>query len=168
MKDNEIIAIVAIGDNFEIGKDNQLLWRIPEDLKRFKSLTMGHPIIMGRKTRESLPRPLPGRTNIVITRNPDYESEGCLIASTPEEAIEIARRVPGGDKIFIIGGGEIYNRMFPLVDRLEITHVYEDYEEADTWFPEITMEEWKLAEMSDLNDIEGLPVYGFETYLRKI
>ncbi len=167
MKNSEIIAIVAIGDDFEIGMKNELLWRIPEDLKRFKALTSGHPVIMGRKTRDSLPKPLPGRTNIVISRNPDYESEGCLTAKTPEEAIEIARQADGADKIFIIGGGQVYKQTFPYLDRIEITHVYDNKEGADTWFPRITEEEWELTEISEPMTGAGNLRYAFKTYRRR-
>ncbi|MDE7462379.1 MAG: dihydrofolate reductase [Muribaculaceae bacterium] len=161
----EICAIVAMGDDREIGYENKLIWRISEDLKRFKALTMGHPIVMGRKTFESLPKPLPGRTNIVITRNPDYTPEGCVIAHSIEEALELAANSEGGDKIFIIGGGEIYKQAFPLLNRLEITHIHEN-SDADTFFPQVTMQEWTLTDQSDIKEtLDGIN-YTFESYKR--
>lgn len=161
----EICAIVAMGDDREIGYENKLIWRISEDLKRFKALTMGHPIVMGRKTFESLPKPLPGRTNIVITRNPEYAPEGCVIAHSIEKALELAANSEGGDKIFIIGGGEIYKQAFPLLNRLEITHIHEN-SDADTFFPQFTMQEWTLTDKSDIKEtLDGIN-YTFESYKR--
>lgn len=165
-KAHELIAIVAMGDDFEIGFNGDLLWRISDDLKRFKKLTMGHPVIMGRKTRDSLPKALPGRTNIVMTRNESYEAPDTLTAHSIEEAIEIAGKAEGSDKIFIIGGGEIYREAFPLLDTLEITHVYDSPEDADTFFPEVTPNEWDLVKMSELNETPDGLVYGFEKYNR--
>ena len=166
MNTNEICAIVAMGDDFEIGYNGDLIWRIKEDLKRFKQLTMGHPIIMGRKTRDSLPKALPGRTNIVITRNHDYSAPDTLVAHSVEEAIQLASRSEGADKIFIIGGGQIYEEAFPLIDTLEITHVYDTPENADTFFPEITMEDWELIHMSEVHQSPDGLRYGFESYRR--
>lgn len=156
-----------MGDNLEIGYNGDLIWHIKEDLKRFKSLTMGHPIIMGRKTRDSLPKALPGRTNIVITRNPDYSAPDSLTAHSLTDALNLARQAEGSDKIFIIGGGQIYEEAFPILDRLEITHVYDSPENVDTYFPEVSMDDWELTEMSDTYESpEGLD-YGFESFKRK-
>lgn len=163
---HEIYAIVAMGDDFEIGFNGDLIWRIKEDLKRFKSLTMGHPIIMGRKTRDSLPKALPGRTNIAITRNPDYSAPDTLIAHSLSEALELAKNAEGSDKIFIIGGGQIYEEAFPILDCLEITHVYETPDEVDTFFPEVTIDDWELTEMTDLFETPGCLEYRFESYKR--
>lgn len=166
MKTNEICAIVAMGDNFEIGYNGDLIWRIKEDLKRFKQLTTGHPIIMGRKTRDSLPKALPGRTNIVITRNPGYSAADTLVAHSLEEALDMARRADGSDKIFIIGGGQIYEEAFPLLDSIEVTHIYDIRKNADTFFPAIFSEDWKLSKTTDLfRTPDGLS-YGFESYHR--
>ncbi|MDE6805877.1 MAG: dihydrofolate reductase [Muribaculaceae bacterium] len=166
MKTNEICAIVAMGDNFEIGYNGDLIWRIKEDLKRFKQLTTGHPIIMGRKTRDSLPKALPGRTNIVITRNPGYSAADTLVAHSLEEALDMARRADGSDKIFIIGGGQIYEEAFPLLDSIEVTHIYDIQQNADTFFPAISSEDWKLSNTTDLfRTPDGLS-YGFESYHR--
>lgn len=129
-----ISAIAAIGENRELGKDNQLLWRIPEDLKRFRELTAGHPIIMGRKTYESIGRPLPQRTNIIITRNQDFKAEGCIVIGSVEEAIAKAKEVDQ-QEIFIIGGGEIYKQAMPLIDKLYLT-VVKGNKEADVFFPD--------------------------------
>ncbi len=163
---HEIYAIVAMGDNFEIGYNGDLIWRIKEDLKRFKSLTMGHPIIMGRKTRDSLPKALPGRTNIAITRNQDYSAPDTLIAHSLSEAIELAKKAEGSDKIFVIGGGQIYEEAFPLLDRLEITHVYDTPEEVDTFFPKVSINDWSLTDMSEMYETEDGLQYDFESFKR--
>ncbi len=155
-----------MGDDFEIGYNGDLIWRIKEDLKRFKSLTMGHPIIMGRKTRDSLPKALPGRTNIAITRNPDYSAPDTLIAHSLSEAIELAKKAAGSDKIFIIGGGQIYEEAFPLLDRLEITHVYDTPDEVDTFFPKVTIDDWEQTEKSEMFETEDGLRYDFESFKR--
>ncbi len=162
----EIYAIVAMGDDFEIGFNGDLIWRIKEDLKRFKSLTMGHPIIMGRKTRDSLPKALPGRTNIVVTRNPDYYAEDTLVAHSLTEALELARKAEGADKIFIIGGGQIYEEAFPILDKLEVTHIYDTPDNVDTFFPEFTPDGWELTYKSELFETPSGMNYGFESYSR--
>ncbi len=137
----KVSIIAAIGKNRELGKDNKLLWHIKEDLQRFKSLTSGHPIIMGRKTWESLPfKPLPNRTNIVITRNSDSSfARGRLakLTGSLEEAVEVAKNAPGSEKTFIIGGGQIYKEALEkgLVDKLYLTLVDAD-SGADTFFPD--------------------------------
>lgn len=123
-----------------LGIKNGLLWKIEGDLPRFKTLTTGHPIIMGHKTYESIGRPLPNRTNIVITRNPDFKPEGVLVVSSIKEALGVAREsvkhsVFNTKEIFVIGGGEIYKQALPFVDRLYLTIVYNE-PEADTFFPD--------------------------------
>jgi len=137
MKKPRICAVVAIGKNRELGKGGKLLWHIPEDLKRFKALTMGHPVIMGRKTFESIVRyiggPLPGRTNIVITRDANWSHEGVLVFKTLEEAIEKAKELDA-EEIHIGGGAQIYEQALPLIDKLYLTLI--DAEgEADIFFP---------------------------------
>ncbi len=117
-----------------VGKQNDLLFKIPEDFQRMKALTMGHPIIMGRKTYESIGRPLPKRTNIVVTSK-NQKIEGCIVVHSLEEALEKAKESEGNDEIFIFGGGEIWRQAMPLVDRLYITIVKGDYN-ADTFFPD--------------------------------
>lgn len=131
-----MLSIIAvIGKNRELGKDEKLLWHIPGDLPRFKKLTMGHPVIMGRKTFESIGRPLPGRTNIVITRDPSYTSEGAIITSSLDEAIEKGKAVPGAEEIFVIGGGQIFAQVIDKTDKLYLT-VVDETADADTFFPD--------------------------------
>ncbi|MGB9130469.1 MAG: dihydrofolate reductase [Thiobacillus sp.] len=131
-KKPRISVIAALAKNRVIGIENRLPWRLPEDLAHFKALTLNHPILMGRKTFESLGRPLPGRTNIVITRNPDYKPEGCLVAASISAAIALCT---DADEIFFIGGADLYAQAIPLADRLYLTEV--DVEAAgDAWFPD--------------------------------
>lgn len=127
--------IAAIGRNRELGRGNDLVWKIPEDLKRFKEKTRGHPIIMGRKTFESIGKPLPGRTNIVITRDTKWTREGVLTAESLDEALGMAAFADGGDETFIIGGAQIYTLGLAVADRLYLTLV-DDAKDADTYFPE--------------------------------
>lgn len=133
MKNPKIAVVVAMDRKRGIGKDNKLPWNIPEDLKHFRALTSGHPIIMGRKTFESIGRPLPNRTNIVITRDSTYKHEGCTIIHSIEEAIEYAKK-KDNEVIFIIGGGQIFSRSLALADTLYLTIVDGDFE-TDTFFP---------------------------------
>lgn len=135
-----VVIIAAVGRNGVIGADNRLPWRIPEDLARFKELTMGHAIVMGRSTFESIGRPLPGRTNIVLTRRDDWSHEGVRVAGSLDEALEMAE---GEDQdVFIAGGAEVYRAALPIADRLEITEV--DAEpDGDTIFPPVDWSRWK-------------------------
>jgi dihydrofolate reductase len=133
----KISVIAAIGKNRAIGKDNQLLWQIPGDLPRFKSLTLGHPVIMGRKTWESIPekfRPLPGRTNIVITRDSSYDAPGAVLAQSFPEALSRARDAEGSEEIFAIGGQQVYECALPFATNLYLTLV-DDEKEGDAFFP---------------------------------
>ncbi|MDP3953605.1 MAG: dihydrofolate reductase [bacterium] len=132
----KISAIAAIGkyDN-SLGKDKELIWRLSADLKRFKSLTMGHPIIMGRKTYESIGQTLPGRTNIVITRNPDYRAEGAVVVSSLEEALTKAKEADK-EEIFVIGGGEIFKQALPITDKLYLTLIDDQAQGPDIFFPD--------------------------------
>ena len=134
-----VSLIAALAKNRVIGIENRLPWRLPEDLAHFKALTLGHPILMGRKTFESLGRPLPGRRNIVITRNADYQSAGCEIAMSIPEAIALCAEA---EEIFFIGGAELYKQVFPLVDRLYLTEVQIEAQ-GDAWFPEFDRTEFK-------------------------
>lgn len=136
MKKKPLISIVvAISEgNRTIGKDNKLPWHIPEDLKRFKEITSGHPIIMGRKTFESIGRPLPNRTNIIVTRDTNYQVKNCVIVNSLEKAIEQASTIES-EEIFIIGGGQIFKEALPLVDKLYLT-VVKSQIEGDVFFPE--------------------------------
>lgn len=137
--ESTVSIIAAIGKNRELGAKNKLLWHIPGELPRFKRITMGHPIIMGRKTFESIGRPLPGRTNIVITRDSSFVREGVLVASSIEEAVEKAKEAPGSEEIFIIGGGQVYSQALKFTDKLYLTLVDKDFPEADAFFPEYSL-----------------------------
>ncbi len=159
-----ISIIVAIAANNGIGKDNDLLWHISADLKRFKKITEGSPVIMGKRTYYSLPiRPLPKRLNMVLTDQFEETIEGCEMAYSIEDAIN---KMPVDKENFIIGGGTIYKQFMPFARRLYITRVFKDFD-ADTFFPEISLAEWEL-ESNDLvaddpqNDFE----YAFEIYTR--
>lgn len=127
-----ISVIAAVARNGVIGVDNRLPWRLPEDLAHFKALTLGHPVLMGRRTFESLGRPLPGRSNVVITRNPDYRPAGCLVAASLADAIALC---PEAEEVFFIGGAELYAQAIPLADRLYLTEVAIDAE-GDARFPD--------------------------------
>ncbi|MWB95746.1 dihydrofolate reductase [Flavobacterium sp. GA093] len=159
-----IIMIAAVAENNALGKNNELVWHLPNDFKRFKELTSHHHIIMGRKTFESFPKPLPNRTHIVITRQEDYKPEGCIIVDTIEKAIAIC---PNNEDSFIIGGGEIYALGMPLTDIIEITRVHHTFD-ADTFFPEIKEEDWLLVESeSNFKDEKHLYDYTYETYIKR-
>lgn len=159
-----IILIAAVAQNNAIGLNNDLLWHLPNDFKRFKTLTTGHYIIMGRKTFESFPKPLPNRTHIVISRQDNYNPNGCIVVKNINEAIGIC---PKDENIYIIGGGEIYNLSMQLSDKIELTRVYENFE-ADTFFPEINPEEWIITKSEpQLKDEKHLFDYTYETYVRK-
>src|SRR4051812_33776838 len=137
MNNQKVSIIVAIDEKRGIGKNNDLLFRIPEDFKRMKGLSSGHPIIMGRKNFESIGRVLPNRTNIIVTRSNDYTVDGAVVVHSLEEAIEAAKKSPGADEIIVFGGGQIYKEALEkgLVDRLYLTLVKGDFG-ADTFFPE--------------------------------
>lgn len=144
----EIIIIVAVAHNGAIGRNGDLLFHISEDLRRFKALTMGYPVIMGRKTFESFPKgPLPGRRNIVITRNQNYDREGIETADSLEGAINLCR---DAEKIFIIGGGEIYRQAIGIADVIELTAIETDVNDADTFFPDIDKGQWHLSYESEI------------------
>lgn len=131
--------IAALAKNRVIGIENRLPWKLPEDLAHFKALTIGHPILMGRKTFESLGRPLPGRRNIVITRNADYAPVGCEIAPSIPAAIDLCE---GAQEIFFIGGAELYKQVLPLVDRMYLTEVQIEAQ-GDAWFPEFDIKAFR-------------------------
>jgi dihydrofolate reductase len=136
-----IIIIAAVAENNALGKNNDLVWHLPDDFKRFKLLTSGHYIVMGRKTFESFPKPLPNRIHVIVTRQKTYTPEGCLIANTLQEAIQLC---PKNEDTYIIGGGEIYNQSIGIADILEITRVHHTFD-ADTFFPEIDPTVWQLT-----------------------
>ncbi len=138
----KISLIVAMAQNRVIGRDNQLPWRLSADLQHFKALTMGKPVIMGRKTWESLGRPLPGRTNIVITRDVGYQAEGCVVVHSVEQALEV---VAGSDEAMVIGGANLYRQLLDRADRLYLTLVRADVE-GDTRLPEFDLTQWHEVE----------------------
>jgi dihydrofolate reductase len=142
-----ITIVVAVGQKNEIGGSGDLLWVLPKDMNHFKNITWGHHVLMGRKTYESIPgkfRPLAGRPNIVVSRDPSLKSEGCKNVVTIEEGIEFAK-INGEEDLMIIGGGEIYNLTYPLTDRIYLTRVHHTFPEADTHFPEIEMDKWETV-----------------------
>lgn len=159
-----VILIVAAAENNALGKDNKLLWHLPDDFKRFKKVTTGHPIIMGRKTFESLPGILPGRTHIVISRRKNYAPDGCIVVDSIENALKITPKEVG---VFIIGGGEIYRQSMAFADKIDLTRVHQNFE-ADTFFPEINPDEWQLSqsEFHPKDDKHAFD-FTFETYTRR-
>lgn len=157
-----ISLIVAIASNGVIGKDNRLPWRLPGDLAYFKRITMGHTIVMGRKTYESIGKPLPGRQNVIVTRNRHFKSEGCIVINSLEEALKLAEN----DEVFIIGGAEIYSQAISIVERLYITHVNKEFE-GDTYFPQIDSGKWKIISREEGETNEKNPYeYSFLIYER--
>ena len=158
-----ITLIAAAGINNELGKDNDLVWHLPIDFKRFKELTTNHHIIMGRKTFESFPKLLPNRIHIIITRNATYQAEGAIIVHSMKEAL---RLVNNDDQPFIIGGGEIYKIGMDVADKIELTRVYSSFD-ADTFFPEIPKDEWRLVkEEHHLKDDKHQFDFSFQTFVR--
>jgi dihydrofolate reductase len=131
----KVAAIAALGKNFELGAENRLLWHLPDDFAWFVKHTRGNPVVMGRKTMESLGKPLKNRMNIVISRHPEKIQEGFLYAESLEMGLNMAK-VQNTNEVFVIGGGEIYRQSLPLLDRLYLTLVYGDFPEADTFFPD--------------------------------
>lgn len=156
--------IVAAAENDAIGKDNQLIWHLSDDLKRFKKLTSGHHIIMGRKTFESFPKPLPNRTHIVITRQQDYKvPEGVIVVNSMEDAIDAARK---DSNPFVIGGGEIYKQALPFATKIELTRVHHEFE-ADAFFPKIDTTQWKeVSNTFHKKDDKHKYEFSFITYER--
>jgi dihydrofolate reductase len=162
---NNISIIVAIGKDYEIGKENQLLWHISNDLKHFKQITSGKPVIMGENTWFSLPRrPLPNRRNIVLTLDKSARFEGAEQMHSIEEAVAA---VKGEAEVFVIGGAMIYNQFMAVASKLYITHVLQNFD-ADTWFPVIEENSWTLTDKSEqfLDEASGLTYY-FAEYQRK-
>lgn len=152
----KIVLIAAVANNGVIGKDNQLIWNIPEDMAHFKTLTAGHTVLMGRKTWESLPprfRPLPGRRNIVITRQSDYVAPGADVANSLENGLHSASTA---ETVFVIGGAEIYAQALPVADELELTEV-DIAPEGDAWFPPFQTDEWREHERQSLISSSGIP-----------
>ena len=160
----KIAMIAALGKNRELGEGNKLIWKIPLDLKRFQDLTSGHPIIMGRKTYESIGRLLPNRTNIIITRDHDYEAEGCIVAHSADEALNAAK---SAEEAMVIGGSQIYKEFLPMANRMHLTIIDADFE-GDAYFPEYSIEEWEETEYEEHErDAENKYNYAFITLERK-
>ncbi|MBJ6367936.1 dihydrofolate reductase [Snuella sedimenti] len=164
-KDMELTIIVAAAENNAIGKDNKLIWHLSDDLKHFKNLTNGHHIIMGRKTFESFPKPLPNRTHVVITRQSNYTvPDGVIVVNNLEDAIDASK---DDNQPFIIGGGEIYKQAMHIADKIELTRVHANFE-ADTFFPEIDTTVWKETTKTFYEkDEKNEHNYSFLTYERK-
>ena len=158
-----ITIIAAVADNNALGRDNQLIWHLPSDLKRFKKVTSNHHVIMGRKTYESLGKPLPNRTNIIISRNTNFKAEGCVVVNSLQAAVEAAKE---DENPYILGGAEIYQQAILFADKLDITFVHHQFE-ADAFFPEIQTCVWKetSSEYFKADEI-NLYDYSFVTYQR--
>ncbi len=159
-----ITMIAAAAENNALGKDNELVWHLPDDFKRFKRLTTDHYIIMGRKTFESFPKLLPNRTHVVITRKEDYQPKDVIVVHSLEEALKVSKLDP---QPFIIGGGEIYKLGMKYADRIELTRVHNNFK-ADTYFPEINEDEWKLVkEQAHPQDEKHKHAFTYLTYDRR-
>ncbi|TPE42876.1 dihydrofolate reductase [Pontibacter mangrovi] len=137
-----IVIVVAAAENNVIGKDNDLIWYLPADLKHFKRLTMGHPMIMGRKTYEAIGKPLPGRTSIIVTSQKDFTAEGCIVVHSLEEAIAKGQELDP-EQVSIIGGANVYKQALPLTDKVYLTRVHHTFE-GDAYFPELPEDEWQV------------------------
>lgn len=160
-----LTIIAAVAKNNALGKNNDLIWHLPSDLKRFKKKTLGHHIIMGRKTFESLGRPLPNRTTVIITRDLGFKAEGCIVVHSLDEAIRVASSDPNP---FILGGGEIYKQALDQADLLDLTWVHHSFEDADTFFPEIDFSKWQEIEREDHEaDEDHQFSYSFVLYKKK-
>ncbi len=156
--------IAAVGKNGEIGIGDKLVWRMSEDLKRFKEITANHTVIMGRKTLESIGHALPNRENIVITRNPNYRCPNCIIVHSLEEALLISK---DNQETFIMGGGEIFEQALPFVEKMYLTVVDDKSEIADAYFPEIKLSDWQVTKASAGHNKESEPNFSFVIYERK-
>jgi dihydrofolate reductase len=158
-----ISLLVAMDKNRLIGVNNQLPWRLPADLAYFKKVTMGHPIVMGRKTFESIGKPLPGRKNIIITRNPHYQAENCEVYNSLSEAVQQYQ----DENVFVIGGAQIFNESLPFADKLYVTFIDHEFT-GDTYFPEINWSEWELESAAPgVTDEKNPYAYQFKVFVRK-
>ena len=158
----KISLIVAMAQNRVIGRDNQMPWHLSEDLKYFKRVTMGKPVIMGRNTFESIGKPLPGRPNIVISRNPDYDADGISVVSSVQDALELSEQLTELDdnaEVMIIGGAQIFVLTLPLAQRIYLTQLHAKVA-GDTYFPEFPAEDWRLAARED-HPAEGANPYAY-------
>lgn len=159
-----LTIIAAAAENNALGKDNDLVWHLPDDFKRFKRLTSGHHIIMGRKTFESFPKLLPDRTHVIITRKKDYKPQGTIVVHSLEEAIRVSKL---DEQAFIIGGGEIYKMAMDTADKIELTRVHGEFD-ADTFFPEVDKSKWELVkEQYHEKDERHKYAFTYLTYERK-
>ena len=164
MENRELTIIAAVSINNVIGNDNKLIWKLSNDLKRFKNLTTNHSVIMGRKTFESLPNPLPDRDNIVITRDTNYSKPNIQVCSSIEDAINLTKT---DTQPFIIGGGEIYSQTINIVDKIELTRVHEEFD-GDAYFPEIPLDIFELINKENYNsDLENEFDYSYLTYKKR-
>jgi len=158
-----ICLIAALASNRIIGRDNALPWRLPADLKRFKALTTGHAVLMGRKTHESIGKPLPGRRNLVLSRNPSYRAPGCEVVHSLDAAVAACH---GTQVIFIIGGAELYREALPRAQRLEFTEIHAEFE-GDAVFPQFPLHEWREVAREIHGGEDGIPFrYDFARYER--
>ena len=158
-----ICIIAALAANRVIGKNNALPWRLPADLKHFRGLTMGHPVLMGRKTHESIGKALPGRRNLVISRDPSYSAPGCEVLHSLDAAVAACS---GAQEIFVIGGAQLYREALPRAQRLEFTEIHAEFE-GDAVFPEFPMEAWRQTGREIHRDEAGVPFrYDFARYER--
>jgi len=161
----KLSLIVAMATNRTIGLNNKMPWHLSADLQHFKKITMGQPIIMGRKTFESIGRPLPGRQNIIISRNTDYQQQGCSVFNDLDSALQSCTE---NDEVFVIGGATLYKATLARADRLYITEIHNEFK-GDTWFPEIQQAQWREVEREDINDDNSVDFnYSFMTYDRSI
>ncbi|MER3443390.1 MAG: dihydrofolate reductase [Meiothermus sp.] len=163
--------VVAMAENRVIGRNGGLPWRLPNDLKHFRRLTTGHPVVMGRKTYESIGKPLPGRTNVVVSRSPDYSAPGCLVVNSLEAALQVAEAAPhdpaGTRETFVIGGAELYAQALPLADRIHLTLVHAEVA-GDTFFPDLDPGAWREVSREDHEpDEQHAYAYSFLTLERR-
>ncbi|MGN0516582.1 dihydrofolate reductase [Eubacterium sp.] len=149
-----VSMIAAVGRNLELGKNNDLIWHFKEDMKFFKDTTMGHTVVMGRKTFESLPKALMGRKNIVISSNAEYQAQGATVVTSVDEALRIA----DNEEIFVIGGGKIYSEFLPYADNLYLTEIYAECPDADTYFPQFNKADY-IKEIINYYNIDGTEFY---------
>ncbi len=156
----KISIVVAMDRNRVIGRGKRLPWHLPDDLKRFKAVTMGHPVIMGRRTHESIGKPLPGRTNIVLTADPQYTAEGCVVAGSLDEGFRAAADVK---EVMIIGGAAVYREALPLADRIYLTTVHAELE-GDAWFPIIDWSEWDVRDEA-MHGADDRHTYAFSFFI---
>ena len=157
----KLSLIVAMATNRTIGINKKMPWHLSADLKKFKKITMGHPIIMGRKTFESIGRPLPGRQNIIISRDPHYQQQGCLVFNDLDSALQNCTEI---DEVFVIGGATLYEATLARADRLYITEIQQAFD-GDTWFPEIKQEQWREVAREDIDNDSSVEFnYSFIVY----